>query len=72
MVDLFAHTQLGAGDEPTYETYHVVVRFEARGRQVLLQARVSEALYAACWRGQMLALRYAHDDPRIALLEGEW
>ena len=71
VIDRFPDPQLDANGQVACEVYYLVVRFEAGSGQMVLQARVGEPLYAASWRGQMLSVRYAHADPRIALLEGE-
>jgi hypothetical protein len=52
-------------------TYHVTVRFDANGKQMTLKAKVGGELYGRLEQGQTISMRYAKDDPRIALLEGE-
>ena len=55
----------------TSYTYHVTVRFAARGKPVTLEAMISEKIYRATERGQILTVQYANADPRIALLGNE-
>jgi hypothetical protein len=58
-------------------TYYVTVLFEAddakMGMRVMeLKAQVARRLWTGMNRGDAVHIRYAAEDPRIALIEGEW
>ena len=52
-------------------TYHITVQFNAGGRQMTLQARVSKEIYSASKWDQTRLVRYAHANPHIFLVKGE-
>ncbi len=61
---------------PKYK-YFVTVRFEADEpetgtRVIALTARVAHHIWKGMKRGDTVGIRYAAEDPRIALIEGEW
>ena len=64
----------------TSYTYHSTVCFEAEDaedaeegtRVIALEARVSEDIFESLRWGEAVGIRYAAEDPRIALIEGEW
>jgi hypothetical protein len=63
--------------EERYYTYHVTVRFEAEDaklgtREMVLKAEVSSGIWRGLRVGQWVRIRYAAEDPRIALFQWEW
>lgn len=53
-------------------TYWLTFRFDSTEGPVTLRARVDKGYYERFNEGDPVAVRYALDDPRLALLEGEW
>jgi hypothetical protein len=60
-----------SGDGGRFYTYHLVVQFPAGGRGLGLRATVSQKVYNVSRTGRPVMVRYAHANPRIALIEGE-
>ena len=63
--------------EGRYYTYHVTVRFEAEDaklgtREMVLKVEVSSGIWRGLRVGQSVRIRYAAEDPRIALFQWEW
>ena len=53
-------------------TYWITFRFESTEGPVVLKAQVEESQYVRLRGVEMIIVRYALDNPRLALLEGEW
>lgn len=53
-------------------TYWVTFRFDSTEGPVALRARVDKPQYDRLEGGQTVQVRYALDNPRLALIEGEW
>jgi hypothetical protein len=61
---------------PNYR-YYVTVLFEADDanagtRVIALKAEVIHRIWKGMKRGDAIGIRYAPQDPRIALIQGEW
>ena len=52
--------------------YYIVVRFEADGKQYVIDAKVSKKLYKKAGRNKLLSLTYSNLKPWILLFEGEY
>ena len=52
--------------------YWVTVRFDSIDGPVVLRAQVDQSYYLWAGRRDTVSVRYALEDPRLALLEGEW
>jgi hypothetical protein len=53
-------------------TYWITVRFDTTEGPVVLNAQVEQRQYARLRGAEMIMVRYALENPRLALLEGEW
>ncbi len=53
-------------------TYWLTSRFDSTEGPVTLRPRVEKRYYERFKEGDPVAVRYALDSPRLALLEGEW
>jgi hypothetical protein len=53
-------------------TYWVTFRFASTEGPVTLEARVDKSQYDRLEGAEMVMVRYALENPRVALLEGEW
>lgn len=52
--------------------YWITVRFDSVEGPVVLRAQVDRSLYSWLAGADTISVRYALEDPRLALLEGEW
>jgi hypothetical protein len=52
--------------------YWVTVRFDSVDGPVVLKAQVDRSYYLWLGTAETIAVRYALENPRLALLEGEW
>ncbi len=53
-------------------TYWITLKFDSTEGSVTLRARVDKEYYERLREGEAVAVRYALENPRLALLEGEW
>lgn len=53
-------------------TYWLTFQFDSTDGSVALKARVDKAYYERFSEGDPVVVRYALENPRLALLEGEW
>jgi hypothetical protein len=53
-------------------TYWITVRFDTTEGPVVLKTQVEQRQYARLRGAETVVVRYALDNPRLALLEGEW
>ena len=53
-------------------TYWITVQFDSTEGPVVLNAQVDKPQYVRLGRAEEVMVRYALDNPRLALLEGEW
>jgi hypothetical protein len=75
--DLWNEEHKGEYEYETSYTYYVTVSFEAEDakmgtRVMVLKTEVARDVWKCMVEGRSVGIRYAAEDPSIALIEGEW
>ena len=58
-------------DDTRSRSHFLTVQFTVEQRPMVLEARVARKIYDGTGTGSRMSVRYATDDPQVALLEGE-